>query len=71
MAIRDRRRQHAGELPASAVRYHVRDRDFTIVPDVLATPRTEAAVAATGSIVTPARDGTGQVLADAAPWTIT
>ena len=55
------------ELPASAVRYHVRDRDFTIVPGVLATPRTEAAVAATGShvVIAGGRDGTGQVLADA------
>ncbi len=59
--------QTLAELPTSAVRYFVRDRTFSVLPSILATARTDAAVTATGSyiVVAGGRDGTGQVLGDA------
>ncbi|HTM21077.1 MAG TPA: hypothetical protein VL172_11230 [Kofleriaceae bacterium] len=54
-------------LPASAVRYQIRTRGFTVVDDVLATPRIDAAVASTADylIVAGGRDQSDQVLGDA------
>jgi hypothetical protein len=53
-------------LPASAVRYQVRTREFTVVDDLLVTPRTGAAVAASLDylIVAGGRDAGDNLLGD-------